>query len=136
MNIKDVANVSQLPAKTIRYYEDIGLLMPSRAANGYRRYTQRDLHKLVFIGRARSLGFTIQDCRTLLSLYDDKGRASADVKQVAQEHLGRIEQKISELQAMRRTLKDLISSCRGNHRPDCPILDDLASERVMESPAA
>ena len=129
MNIKDVANVSQLPAKTIRYYEDIGLLMPSRAANGYRRYTQRDLHKLVFIGRARSLGFTIQDCRTLLSLYDDKGRASADVKQVAQEHLGRIEQKISELQAMRRTLKDLISSCRGNHRPDCPILD---ASRVSE----
>jgi len=129
MNIKDVANVSQLPAKTIRYYEDIGLLMPSRAANGYRRYTQRDLHKLVFIGRARSLGFTIQDCRTLLSLYDDKGRASADVKQVAQEHLGRIEQKISELQAMRRKLKDLISSCRGNHRPDCPILD---ASRVSE----
>ena len=136
MNIKDVADVSRLPAKTIRYYEDIGLIMPSRAGNGYRRYTTRDLHELTFIGRARSLGFTIQDCRTMLALYEDKSRASADVKRVAQKHLTQIKQKISELQSMRRTLRDLVDSCHGDHRPDCPILDNLASGWVTETPVS
>ena len=136
MNIKDVAEVSRLPAKTIRYYEDIGLVMPSRAGNGYRRYTPRDLHKLAFIGCARGLGFTIRDCRTLLALYEDESRASADVKRVAREHLGLIEQKIGELQSMRRTLRNLVDSCHGDHRPDCPILDDLASGRERENPVS
>ena len=126
MNIKVVADISRLPARTIRYYEDIGLIMPSRARNGYRCYSPRDAHKLIFIGRARSLGFTIQDCRIVLSLYEDKSRASADVKHVAQEHVGRIEEKISELKSIRRTLRDLMDSCHGDHRSDCPILNDLA----------
>ena len=127
MNIKQVAEVSRLPAKTIRFYEDIGLVKPGRATNGYRRFTERDLHKLAFIGRARSLGFTVEDCRTLLSLYEDRDRASAEVKQIAEDHLSRIEAKLVELEAMKRTLRDLVRSCRGDQRPDCPILEDLAS---------
>jgi len=118
--------------KTLRYSEDIGLVVPPRAGNGYRRYNERDLHKLTFVGRARSLGFSIQDCRALLSLYEDQSRASADVKHLAEEHLERIEGKINELQTMLRALTHLINSCHGDDRPDCPILEDLASGRDAE----
>lgn len=131
MNIGDVAQRSGLPAKTIRYYEEIGLITPLRDSNGYRRFRDSDLHKLAFLGRARALGFTIEDCRTLLALYDDKTRASADVKELAQAHLHKIEEKITQLQSMRDTLSDLVQSCAGDNRPDCPILRDLAS--VQES---
>ena len=117
---------SGLPAKTIRYYEDIGLVRPARGANGYRDFSNTDAHKLAFLGRARSLGFSIEDCRTLLSLYEDHSRASADVKKVASEHLDRIAGKIEELEAMRDTLENLVRRCHGNARPDCPILDGLA----------
>jgi len=130
MNIGEVAAASGLPAKTIRYYEDIGLVRPARRANGYRDFSDRDAHKLAFLGRARSLGFSIEDCRTLLSLYEDRARASADVKQVAQEHLDRIARKIAALQALRATLEDLVARCHGDDRPDCPILDGLAGEKA------
>jgi Cu(I)-responsive transcriptional regulator len=126
MNIGDVARATGLPAKTIRYYEDIGLVTPARDDNSYRRFGATDLHKLGFIGRARSLGFTIEDCRALLALYEDNKRASSDVKQIAQQHLDLIDAKIAELKAMRTTLGHLIESCAGDHRPDCPILEDLA----------
>ena len=126
MNIGDVAERSGLPAKTIRYYEDIGLIRPDRSANGYRSFREAHIHKLAFLGRARSLGFTIEECRALLALYDDKDRASSDVKQVAIEHLIQIDRKIVELQAMRATLGQLVKRCHGNDRPDCPILEDLA----------
>jgi len=127
MNIKDASRLSGLPAKTIRFYEDIGLIRPARAQNGYRSFSARDLHKLAFIGRARSLGFTVEDCRLLLSLYEDRQRASADVKQVASAHLKRVEAKIAELKSMHRTLQELVAHCHGDQRPDCPILSDLAS---------
>ena len=87
MNIGDVAEVSGLPAKTIRYYEDIGLIRPARGTNGYRNFGETDVYKLTFLARARSLGFSVEECRTLLSLYEDHGRASADVKAVAEDHL-------------------------------------------------
>ena len=122
MNIKEVAQASGLPAKTIRYYEEIGLIRPHRAANGYRSFEQADLHKLAFLGRARSLGFSIEECRALLALYEDKSRASADVKTMAQAHLHQIEAKIAELSAMRDTLSELVQACVGDDRPDCPIL--------------
>jgi len=125
MNIGDVATRTGLPAKTIRYYEDIGLVVPARSPNGYRQFRQQDLHKLAFLGRARTLGFTIEDCRTLLALYEDEGRASADVKQVAMAHLHKIEAKIADLQSMRETLTHLVDCCAGDDRPDCPILQDL-----------
>lgn len=126
MNIKEVAARSGLPAKTIRYYEEIGLIRPLRGANGYRAFRESDLHKLVFLGRARGLGFTIEECRRLLALYEDRARASADVKALAEAHLEDMEKKIVELRAMQATLRDLVSSCAGDHRPDCPILTGLA----------
>ena len=126
MNIGEVSARAGLPAKTIRYYEEIGLVRPVRSANGYRSFRPRDLHKLAFIGRARALGFSIEDCRTLLALYEDDTRASAQVKSVAEEHLTRIEAKIAQLQSMQTTLRTLVQSCHGDDRPDCPILKDLA----------
>ncbi|MGH1445502.1 MAG: Cu(I)-responsive transcriptional regulator [Cognatishimia sp.] len=128
MNIGDIARLTGLPAKTIRYYEDIGLVTPQRSANGYRHFRETDQHKLLFLGRARALGFTIEDCRTLLALYEDQSRESANVKRVATEHLNKIDEKISQLQSMRETLAHLVASCAGDHRPDCPILNDLGQE--------
>ena len=129
MNIGDVAKHAGLPAKTIRYYEEIGLIEPDRGANGYRDFSDSDLHKLRFLGHARSLGFSIEDCRGLLALYEDKHRASADVKHIAEDHLAKIDAKIAELQAMRHTLAHLVKACAGDDRPDCPILADLATAR-------
>jgi MerR family transcriptional regulator, copper efflux regulator len=126
MNIGEAAERSGIPPKTIRYYEDIGLVRPQRSANGYRAFRETDLHKLTFIGRARALGFSIEDCRTLLSLYEDETRESAQVKDIAQQHLTAIDQKIRQLQSMRVTLAHLVEACHGDDRPDCPILSDLS----------
>jgi len=125
MNIGDVSKLAGLPAKTIRYYEDIGLVAPLREANGYRNFRANDMHKLAFLGRARALGFTIDDCRNLLALWDDQGRASSDVRAIAQQHLALIESKIADLQAIRDTLTHLVHECAGDDRPDCPILETL-----------
>lgn len=125
MNISDVAARSGLPAKTIRYYEDIGLIKPLRDANGYRAFRDSDTHKLGFLGRARGLGFSIEDCRALLALWEDRARASADVRAIANDHLAQIEAKITDLQAMRDTLKELVRTCAGDARPDCPIIKSL-----------
>ncbi|MEB3421774.1 Cu(I)-responsive transcriptional regulator [Salipiger marinus] len=133
MNIGNVSEQSGLPAKTIRYYEDIGLVQPSRRENGYRDFTVQELHKLTFLGRARSLGFSIEECRTLLSLYEDHERSSADVKAIAQSHLARVDQKIEELQALSATLGDLVVRCHGDDRPDCPIMDDLTDSDLAET---
>lgn len=126
MNIGEVGKASGLAAKTIRYYEDIKLITPARDANGYRAFSDADAHKLRFLARARSLGFTIEECRALLGLYEDQGRASADVKRIAEQHLSQIERKIDELRAMQDTLAHLVEQCHGDDRPDCPILSDLA----------
>lgn len=128
MNIADVSRATGLPAKTIRYYEDIGLIAPQRQANGYRVFRETDQHKLAFLARARSLGFGIESCRDLLTLYTDQDRASADVKAIAQTHLSEIDTKIAALQAMRDTLGELVDACAGDNRPDCPILKDLAQK--------
>ena len=126
MNIGEVSEAAGLPAKTIRYYEDIGLITPLRDANGYRRFTDAHLHKLAFLARARGLGFSIEQCRTLLALYEDRARASADVKALAETHLAEIDAKMAELAEMRRVLADLVHACAGDHRPDCPILLGLS----------
>ena len=128
MNISEVSSATDLPAKTIRYYEDIGLVIPDRADNGYRDFSHTDLHKLAFLGRARALGFSIEDCRTLLALYQDSTRESAQVKSLAQDHFAAIDTKITQLQSMRATLADLIEPCAGDNRPDCPILADLGKK--------
>lgn len=127
MNISDVARRSHLPAKTIRYYEEIGLIRPAREANGYRSFRETDLHMLAFIGRARSLGFSIEECRMLVALYQNKSRASADVKALAERHITEIRDKIAALQAMEATLTTLVEACNGDARPDCPILSRLAT---------
>ena len=126
MHIKEVAERSGIPPKTIRYYEEIGLVRPGRSGNGYRAFAEADLHKLTFLGRARALGFSIEDCRALLGLYEDEARESAQVKAIAEEHLTAIDEKIDQLQEMRATLSHLIDACHGDHRPDCPILSDLS----------
>lgn len=126
MNISEVGKRSGLPPKTIRFYEEIGLILPRRDTNGYRLFTEADLHRLAFVRRARALGFSVHECRQLLALYKDETRASADVKTLAREHLARIDQQLEELAQMRSTLAELIDSCAGDNRPDCPILRDLA----------
>ncbi len=127
MNIGEAAAASGVSAKMIRYYENIGLL-PSvgRSDNGYRVYAPRDVHMLGFIRRARKLGFSMAQIARLVALWQDKGRASAEVKSIAESHIAELRDRIAELQSMVSVLDDLASSCHGNHRPDCPILDDLA----------
>jgi MerR family copper efflux transcriptional regulator len=127
MNISFVAEKSGVSAKTIRYYESIGLIPSAdRRTNGYRAYDTEDVHTLQFIRRARNLGFSVDEIRSLLDLWQDKKRASTKVKALATQHLRELDQKIKELESMRRTLAHLIERCRGNDRPDCPILNDLA----------
>ncbi len=128
MNIGEAAAAVALPAKTIRYYEEIGLVRPRRDANGYRAFVETDLHKLRFLGRARALGFSIEECRALLALYEDDSRASGEVKAIASKHLAEIATKIADLRAMEATLSHLVETCAGDGRPDCPILADLGGE--------
>ena len=135
MHISEAAVRSRLPAKTIRYYEEAGLIGPAaRETNGYRDYSERDVHLLRFVQRARSLGFAMQDCRELLSLYDNKRRSSADVKAIALRRLGEIERKLAELESLRAVLSDLVERCHGDDRPDCPILDNMAGSNLVGSP--
>ena len=130
MNIGEIAARSGLPAKTIRYYEEIGLVNPLRDTNGYRAFRQQELHKLAFLGRARALGFSIEDCRNLVQLYEDENRSSSDVKSIARDHLGKIDQKIADLVDMQETLTHLINESAGDHRPDCPILKSLDAKEL------
>jgi Cu(I)-responsive transcriptional regulator len=133
MNIGEASDRSGLPAKTIRYYEDIGLIHPDRANNGYRDYGSDDVHKLRFLHRSRGLGFSVEECRQLLALYEDKSRASADVREIASFKLTEIDRKIRELTELRRTLEHLVHACHGNDRPDCPILEELAEATAVQT---
>ncbi|ASJ76866.1 Cu(I)-responsive transcriptional regulator [Granulosicoccus antarcticus] len=126
MNIGSASKQSSIPSKTIRYYEDVGLIKPLRDTNGYRDFNEQDVHKLNFLGRARALGFTIEDCRGLLGLWEDHSRASADVKEIARGHLSLIDAKIKDLSGMRDTLSHLVDTCNGDERPGCPIIEKLA----------
>ena len=130
MNIGTASEKSGLPPKTIRYYEDIGLLKADRAGNGYRDYSTHDVHRLRFLQRSRGLGFSVEECRQLLSLYNDKERESADVKAIAEAKLVEIDRKLSELKGLRDTLRHLVHNCHGDSRPECPIMDGLAGEQA------
>lgn len=128
MNIGQAARHSGLSAKMLRYYESIGLVTAAtRAENGYRHYSHDDLQALAFIRRARDLGFSLAEIGTLLSLRQDPGRASADVKALAQAHILELDRKLAEMSALRDTLAGLVADCRGDQQPDCPILDALQS---------
>ena len=129
MNIGTIAVETGVPAKTIRYYEDIGLIPPAlRSDNGYRQYRADDVERLRFIQRARKLGFSVKDVGNLLGLWHDKGRASSDVKAVALRHIKDVEDRINELESIRQTLVRLTEQCHGDNRPDCPILAGLAAD--------
>ena len=131
MNIGEASSASGVSAKMIRYYESIGLIRrPQRTESNYRVYGADEVHVLRFVKRARTLGFSVEETATLLGLWQDKSRASAEVKEIASSHVAALETKIAELQSMVGTLRHLVHCCGGNNRPDCPILDDLAGEAV------
>ncbi|WP_295363467.1 Cu(I)-responsive transcriptional regulator [Arenimonas sp.] len=126
-NIGEAAALTGVSAKMIRHYELIGLVPPaSRTFANYRLYNDADLHRLRFIKRSRTLGFSMKQIEQLLGLWSDPGRSSAEVKQLALAHAAELEARIAEMQAMQRTLRSLAKHCHGDQRPDCPILDDLA----------
>ena len=127
MNIGEAAKASGVSAKMIRHYEENGFIpKAARTTSGYRTYGEPDVHVLRFIRRARDLGFSLAEIKALLGLWGNRRRASADVKRLALRHVAALDARIAEMQAMRRTLVDLANHCHGDHRPDCPILDDLA----------
>lgn len=130
MKIGEASAQSGISERMIRHYEKIGLIAPAaRRQSGYRDYDERDVHSLSFIGRARDLGFGIEEIGQLLALWHDHSRSSADVKALALARAAELKRKAGELDAMRRTLERLAADCHGDARPDCPILDDLeASE--------
>jgi MerR family copper efflux transcriptional regulator len=128
MNIGQASKASGVSAKMIRYYESIGLIPAAeRTTAGYRVYTPADVSTLQFIRRARDLGFSMERIQLLVGLWQDRGRASAEVKSIALAHVGELKAKIAELKAMSDTLQELADACNGDHRPDCPILKDLAA---------
>jgi Cu(I)-responsive transcriptional regulator len=128
MNIGRAATLSGVSAKTIRYYEEVGLIFPAaRTESGYRQYEHTDIQILKFIARSRSLGFSVDDVSKLLSLWSNKGRQSASVKALAERHIQTIEKKVYELETMRDALRHLVERCHGDKRPDCPIIDGLAN---------
>lgn len=131
MNIGQAAKLSGVSAKTIRYYESIGLIPEaSRTEGGYRTYSDKDVETLRFIHHSRNLGFSVKDVATLLDLWRNQKRASADVKALALAHIDEVDLKIEELKKIRDTLMHLTQRCHGDDRPDCPILQELAGEQV------
>jgi MerR family transcriptional regulator, copper efflux regulator len=137
VNIGQAAEASGVSAKMIRYYEKTGLIEPAdRSASGYRVYEASDVHTLRFIRRARDLGFSVEQIQELLALWQDRDRASADVRAVASAHIGRLREKIAAMQSMVATLDDLAANCTDDDRPDCPILRDFAEGCREVSPTA
>ena len=117
-----------ISARMVRHYESLGLISGvARTDSGYRQYTEADVHALHFIRRGRDLGFSMEEIAELLGLWHDRSRASSQVKRIAQQHIDDLSERIAQMQAMQRSLQTLVSCCQGNDRPDCPILDDLAS---------
>jgi Cu(I)-responsive transcriptional regulator len=128
MNIGQAAQASGVSAKMIRHYESLGLIAaPPRTEAGYRVYGDREVHLLRFIRHSRDLGFSLEQIRELLGLWQDRARPSRQVRALAQAHLAELEAKLAELQAMKATLAHLVQCCHGDDRPDCPILDTLAA---------
>lgn len=129
MNIGAAARQSSVSAKMLRHYESLGLLpQVQRSDSGYRQYSQGEVHTLRFIKRARDLGFSMAEIAELVSLWQNRRRASASVRRIAQKHADELAQRIAAMQAMQQTLANLIDCCHGDERPDCPILDDLGGQ--------
>lgn len=137
MNIGAAAKASGVSAKMIRYYEATGLIpRADRAESGYREYTEKDVHKLRFVRRARDLGFSVEQIGTLLKLWEDRTRASSDVKRVALAHVEELKERALRLEEMAATLQHLADHCRGNDRPDCPIIEELSGGHISEAEPA
>ena len=131
LTIGEAARSAGISARMVRHYESLGLLAAvARTDSGYRQYTEADVHTLHFIRRSRDLGFSMEEIAELLALWHDRSRASSQVKRIAQAHIDDLSQRIAAMQAMQRSLKTLVSCCKGNERPDCPILDDLAGAQA------
>ncbi|WP_308636246.1 Cu(I)-responsive transcriptional regulator [Massilia brevitalea] len=131
MNIGQAAEASGVSAKMIRYYESIDLISAAnRTDSGYRQYTENDVQTLRFIKRSRDLGFSIERIKTLLSLWQDRGRHSSDVKELAQRYIAELDEDIAKLQSIRAQLHHVANNCHGDSHPDCPILDELAKPRA------
>jgi MerR family copper efflux transcriptional regulator len=127
VTIGQAATLSGISAKMVRHYESLGLLpRVVRTDSGYRQYSEAEVHTLRFIKRARDLGFSMAEIAELVALWQNRRRASANVKRIAQQHVADLTQRIEAMQAMQRTLNQLLHHCHGDERPDCPILDDLA----------
>jgi MerR family copper efflux transcriptional regulator len=136
MNIGEAARASGVTAKMIRHYESVGLFPEaSRTEAGYRQYGDRDVHMLRFIRHSRDLGFSIEQIRELLGLWQNRRRPSRQVKALAQAHIRELEEKAHDLLAMKATLEHLVRCCRGDDRPDCPIIDTLAQDDAVAPPA-
>jgi len=130
-NIGEAAARSGVSAKMVRHYESLGLLPPvNRTESGYRQYGDKEVHTLRFIRRARDLGFSMAEIAELWRLWQDRRRTSASVKRIAQAHVANLDQRMAEMEQMRRTLQHLVDCCHGDHRPDCPILDELDSGKA------
>jgi MerR family copper efflux transcriptional regulator len=137
MNIGEAAKASGVSAKMIRHYESVGLFPEAaRTESGYRQYTDKELSTLRFIRHSRDLGFSIEQIRELLGLWQNRSRPSRQVKALAQAHIIELDEKLKELQAMKRTLEHLVHCCHGDDRPDCPIIETLAQETSPPRPAA
>ncbi len=126
MNIGEVAQISEVNSKMIRRYEEQGIIPKAgRSLSGYRQYTENDVHILKFVKKSRELGFSMKDIKQLVSLWRNKNRPSSQVKKIAQKHIEELEKKLNEIESMLSTLNHLVKNCHGDHRPDCPILDEL-----------
>ena len=129
MNIGTAAKKSGLSVKTVRFYSDIGLITPDKSSeSNYRIYSNQDVEKLLFVGKARKFDFSIEECRELLSLYENKERSSSEVKKITLKKIKEIEQRMSELDSLRTELKRVSKNCNGDQRPDCPIIGFLAKK--------
>ncbi|TFV94808.1 Cu(I)-responsive transcriptional regulator [Oxalobacteraceae bacterium OM1] len=137
MNIGEAAAASGVTAKMIRYYESVGLIrQAARTDSGYRQYSENEVQTLRFIKRSRELGFSIDRIKTLLGLWEDRTRRSADVKELARQYIDELDRDIAKLQSIRDQLSHLAHCCHGDNRPDCPIIDDLANENSGAGPAS
>ena len=130
LSIGEAARSAGISPRMVRHYESLGLLSAvARTDSGYRQYTEADVHTLHFIRRSRDLGFSMEEIAELLALWHDRGRASSQVRRIAQAHIDDLSERIAQMQAMQRSLQTLVACCKGNDRPDCPILDDLAGHK-------
>ena len=132
MNVGEAAKKSGLSVKTVRYYDEINLIKPIKnKATNYRHYTTADLAKLQFIGKARRFNFSIKECKELLSLYENQNRSSKEVREITLTKIAEIDVKLTELENLREQLSHLVNCCKGNERPECPIIDELATGNVF-----